>query len=296
MTLDVSFRKQTTIARPASVSGFGFWSGRDITLTFRPAAVDTGVVFVRSDLPGQPRIAAAIQNRINGPRRTTLVANGAAVEMVEHVLAALAGLRIDNCEVVVNRAEMPGCDGSSGAFVDALTAVEIVTLDGLRPVIEVQREIRVGEGDSWIMAEPATGGMELEYQLSYECPAIGSQVFNAQINPLNFQNQIAYARTFVLRHEAEQLQKQGLGERVSYQDIIVFDDRGPIDNPLRYADECARHKMLDMVGDFSLARADLVGKFTASRSGHRLNSQMVFALLQQVVLPNPKPKPIRISA
>ena len=270
-------------------------------LTFRPAAVDTGVVFVRSDLPGQPRIAAAIQNRINGPRRTTLVANGAAVEMVEHVLAALAGLRIDNCEVVVNRAEMPGCDGSSGAFVDALTAVEIVTLEGLRPVIEVQREIRVGESDSWIMAEPAAGEMELEYQLSYECPAIGTQTFNStvspqQFNPLNFQNQIAYARTFVLRHEAEQLQKQGLGERVSYQDIIVFDDRGPIDNPLRYADECARHKMLDMVGDFSLAGADLVGKFTASRSGHRLNSQMVFALLQQVVVPNPQPKPIRISA
>jgi len=294
--LDASFRKQTTIARSVSVSGFGFWSGRDITLTFCPAAASTGVVFVRSDLPGKPRIEAIVQNRINGPRRTTLVANGAAVEMVEHVLAALAGLKIDNCEVLVNRAEMPGCDGSSGAFVEALLGVEVVALDALRPVIRVQREIVVGEGESWIKAEPISHGLELEYQLSYECPAIGSQVFNSKINPLTFQNQIAHARTFVLQHEAIQLQQQGLGKRVSHQDVIIFDDHGPIDNPLRYPDECARHKMLDMVGDFSLAGADLIGKFTASRSGHRLNSQMVFALLQQVVQPKHKTKQIRIPA
>ncbi len=249
---------------------------------------------MRVDLPSRPRIEAVVRNRVNGPRRTTLVDNGAAVEMVEHVLAALAGLKIDNCEVLVNRAEMPGCDGSSGAFVDALMGVEVVTLDALRPVIRVQREIVVGEGSSWIKAEPTVQGMELEYQLSYECPAIGSQIYRAGITPLTFQNQIANARTFVLQHEADQLQKQGLGKHLTYQDIIVFDDHGPIDNQLRYPDECARHKMLDMVGDFSLAGADLIGKFTASRSGHRLNSQMVFALLQQIV--EHKPKPIRISA
>ena len=163
--LDASFRKQTTIARSVSVSGFGFWSGRDITLTFCPAAASTGVVFVRSDLPGKPRIEAIVQNRINGPRRTTLVANGAAVEMVEHVLAALAGLKIDNCEVLVDRAEMPGCDGSSGAFVEALLGVEVVALDALRPVIRVQREIVVGEGESWIKAEPISHGLELELSL-----------------------------------------------------------------------------------------------------------------------------------
>jgi UDP-3-O-acyl N-acetylglucosamine deacetylase len=275
------------------VSGVGFWSGRVATITFKPAVAGAGIVFVRSDLPGQPRIAAAVQNRINGPRRTTLVASGAAVEMVEHVLAALAGLQIDNCEVVVDRPEMPGCDGSSKAFVDALVSVEVVAQELVRDVIRVEREIIVGEGDSWIKAEPVRQDLfQLEYQLSYECPAIGSQVFNANLNPLTFQNSIADARTFVLLHEAEQLQKQGLGGHVTYQDLLVFDDRGPIDNPLRYSDECARHKMLDMVGDFSLAGADLIGKFTACRSGHRLNSQMVFALLQQVVQPKPKPLPL----
>ena len=189
--MDASLRKQTTLARSVSVSGFGFWSGRDITLTFCPAAAGTGVVFVRSDLPGKPRIEAVVRNRVNGPRRTTLVANGVAVEMVEHVLAALAGLKIDNCEVHINRAEMPGCDGSSAAFVNALLSVEVVTLEALRPVIRVQREIVVGEGQSWIKAEPVTQGLEVGVSVELRMPSNWSQVFNSIINPLTFQNQIA---------------------------------------------------------------------------------------------------------
>ena len=264
-------------------------------MTFIPAELDSGVVFVRTDLPGRPRIPAVIQNRVNGPRRTTLVANGAAVEMVEHVLAALAGLQIDNCLIEVNAAEMPGCDGSCAEFIAALLNAGVRTLEAQRRQVFVQQSIRVGDEFSWIQADPVDHGqLELVYELSYQCPAIGSQTFQSMINPVNFASQIATARTFVLKHEAEQLQQQGLGERVSYQDVLVFDDHGPIDNSLRFEDECARHKVLDMVGDFSLSGADLVGKFTASRSGHRLNSQMVFALLQQVV--QPKLKSIRIPA
>lgn len=293
--MDAAARKQATLAREVSVNGFGFWSGRDIQVTFRPAAAGAGVTFVRTDLPGRPRIPAIIQNRINGPRRTTLVANGAAVEMVEHVLAALAGVQIDNCEILVDRAEMPGCDGSSADFVHALDQGGRVIQDRDRQQVRVQQSIRVGDEFTWIQADPvAHDQLELEYQLNYPCPAIGAQAYQARLTPELFRQQIAPARTFVLRHEAEQLQEQGLGCRVSYQDVLVFDDHGPIDNSLRYADECARHKMLDMIGDFSLSGADLVGRFTASRSGHRLNSQMVFALLQQVV--QPLSKTIRIPA
>src|SRR5437764_11915687 len=115
-----ALRKQRTIGREASVQGFGFWSGRDVQLVFRPAAADSGVVFVRSDLDSQPRIKAVVAQRIETPRRTTLRSGGASVEMVEHVMAALAGLQIDNCEVWVDEAEMPGCDGSSLPFVTAL--------------------------------------------------------------------------------------------------------------------------------------------------------------------------------
>lgn len=286
-------RKQTTIATEVSVSGFGFWSGRDVQLTFHPAEPDSGIVFVRTDLPGQPRIPAVIQNRISGQRRTTLVAQGCTVEMVEHVLAALAGLQVDNCEIHVNRAEMPGFDGSSLAFTEAILQTDIVSLLSDREVTYVESTIRVGTNDSWIQADPVDSNQfELAYQLQYECPAIGIQSYSSIINPAVFASDIAPARTFVLIEEAQQLQQLGLGKRVTYQDVLVFDETGPLENELRFADECARHKLLDMIGDFSLAGTDLIGKFTASRSGHRLNSQMVFALLQQFVTN----KPIRMSA
>ncbi len=265
------------------MSGYGFWSGRDIDLKFQPAEANTGIVFVRSDLPGQPRIPAVIQNRINGPRRTTLVAEGCPVEMVEHVLAALAGLNIDNCEIHANRAEMPGDDGSSKAFTDALSQAGRVELEAERKTIRVTSSIRVGDENTWIQADPVEQNQfELAYQLDYACPSIGTQTYQTQVTPEIFAKDIAPARTFVLLEEAEELQKKGLGQRVSFKDILVFGPDGPIDNQVRFENECARHKLLDMIGDFSLSGTDLIGKFTASKSGHRLNSQLVFALLQQI--------------
>ena len=123
-------------------------------MNFQPAKANSGIVFVRTDLPGQPRIPAIIQNRINGPRRTTLVAEGCPVEMVEHVLAALAGLNIDNCEIHATRAEMPGDDGSSKAFSDALIQAGRVELDADRETLRVASTIRVGDENAWIQAEP----------------------------------------------------------------------------------------------------------------------------------------------
>lgn len=265
------------------MSGYGFWSGRDIDLNFQPAEANTGIVFVRSDLPGQPRIPAVIQNRINGPRRTTLVAEGCPVEMVEHVLAALAGLKIDNCEIHATRAEMPGDDGSSKAFTDALSQAGRVELEAERQTIRVTSSIRVGDENTWIQADPVEQDQfELAYQLDYACPSIGTQTYQTQVTPEIFAKEIAPARTFVLLEEAQELQKKGLGQRVSFKDILVFGPDGPIDNQVRFENECARHKLLDMIGDFSLSGTDLIGKFTASKSGHRLNSQLVFALLQQI--------------
>ncbi|MFK7768705.1 MAG: UDP-3-O-acyl-N-acetylglucosamine deacetylase [Mariniblastus sp.] len=293
--MDRFLRQQTTIAQRVSVSGFGFWSGRDVTLTFCPAKSDSGIVFVRTDIAGQPRIPAVVQNRVNGPRRTTLVANGCPVEMVEHVLSALAGMQIDNCEILVDRAEMPGCDGSSLAFVEALKSTTIVPLNAKRRVERVETTIRVGDDESWIQAEPSfSETLELTYHLDYACPAIGTQTYTTTVTPKSYVDELAAARTFVLEAEAAQLKQKGLGQRVTYQDVVVFRDDGPVDNVLRFDDECARHKMLDMIGDFSLSGRDLIGKFTASKSGHRLNSQMVFALLQQVTKVEVTPN--RISA
>src|SRR5206468_6003276 len=125
--LTTALRQQRTLAAPCSVAGFGYWSGRDVTVEFRPAPVGTGVVFVRTDLDRPRRIPAAANHRIEVPRRTTLAADGAQVEMVEHVLAALYGLAIDNCEVCLNAAELPGLDGSSQPVVEALVAAGVVS-------------------------------------------------------------------------------------------------------------------------------------------------------------------------
>ena len=254
-----------------------------MSLKFLPAPENTGIVFRRTDLLGSPTIPANIINRVSGPRRTTLVKDSHSVEMVEHVLSALAGLKIDNCEIYTDAAEMPGMDGSSLPFVEALRAVGTENQSSQRTVVEVRETVRVGDENSWILLEPNDSDQfELCYQLDYPMNAVvGQQAFRSEINSERYRLSIAPARTFVLQSEAEQLRRQGLGGRVTNKDILIFSDDGPIENTLRFADECARHKVLDMVGDFSLVNADIIGKFTAFKSGHRLNSQVVFELLRQ---------------
>lgn len=260
-----------------------------MSLQFKPAAENTGIVFRRADTPNSPPVEASILNRVSGPRRTTLVKDGCSFEMVEHVLSALAGLQIDNCEIISDRAEMPGMDGSSLPFVNALAKVGTTQQDSLREVTHVIEPVRVGDDRSWIQLEPSENNrFELCFHLDYaSCPAIGRQTFANTFVSEDYPSSIAPARTFVLKNEADQLLRQGLGSRVTYDDILIFDNDGPIGNELRFSDECARHKVLDMIGDFSLLGTDIVGKFTAFKSGHRLNSQVVFELHRQRGLENP---------
>ena len=235
-TLDTVTRQQATIASTVSVSGFGFWSGQDVTLEFHPAEAASGITFVRVDLPDQPTISADVRHRIQGPRRTTLVDNGCAVEMVEHVLAALAGLQIDNCEIHVNRAEMPGCDGSSLVFTKVLKTAGRVSQTSTRSTIRVTQPIRVGDDKTWIEARPNLDGRyRLTFELDYPSePAIGAQSFTYEHSHESFETEIAPARTFVLAAEAEALQNKGLARRVTNQDVLVFDQTGPMENTLRF--------------------------------------------------------------
>jgi UDP-3-O-[3-hydroxymyristoyl] N-acetylglucosamine deacetylase len=282
-------RRQRTLGRSVTVSGYGYWSSQDVRVEFRPATDDTGIVFVRSDLRPEVRIEATIENRVEAPRRTTLRRHGASVEMVEHVLAALTGLRIDNCEVWVSAAELPGCDGSSLPFVEALDSAGIVEQTSLRPIMMVREATWLGSRESWIEIEPATdAGLTIEYRLDFRShPAIGQQVLSLPIRPDTFRHQIAPARTFLLKEEAQWLRSQGLALRASASDVLVFDETGPIDNVLRFPDECVRHKILDILGDFALAGCDLVGQITAHRSGHQLNAHMVRTLLSCIQSENP---------
>jgi UDP-3-O-[3-hydroxymyristoyl] N-acetylglucosamine deacetylase len=278
-----TMRKQRSIGRCASVAGFGFWSGRDVVLEFRPAEVDTGIVFVRRDLQGCPRIPARVAHRLETPRRTSLRCGAAEVEMVEHVLAALAGLQIDNCEVWVDEAEMPGCDGSALPFVAALEAAGIVPQDALRPRRLLCDVVRLGDEESWIEARPVGSATPVvRYQLDYGLASpIGRQTFEIALTPESFRSELAPCRTFMLKSEADWLQAQGLGRRVSARDLLVFGPDGLIDNRQRFPDECVRHKLLDVVGDLALAESDLIGRITAYRSGHRLNARLVQTLLAQ---------------
>ncbi len=274
---------QTTIADCVRVGGFGYFSGTDVTVEFRPAKVDSGITFVRRDLDPPARIPARVENRVESPRRTSLVRGKARVEMIEHVMAALFGLRIDNCEVWVDAAEMPGGDGSSAAFVAALDSVGCVAQPAARPKLIVREVTRLGDDESWIEARPVRdGSFTVKFRLDYtNAPAIGRQTVRFRVTPEVFRRELAPCRTFLLREEAEWLRSQGLGSRVGYQDLLIFDDEGPIENELRFDDECARHKALDVVGDLGLAGCQLVGEFVAHRSGHRLNSELVRALLQE---------------
>jgi UDP-3-O-acyl N-acetylglucosamine deacetylase len=276
-------RSQQTLARPASVAGFGYWSGRDVQVEFRPAPPDTGVVFVRGDLSQPVRIPARVEYRIEAPRRTTLRAGGASVEMVEHILAALAGVQVDNCEVWVDAAEMPGCDGSSLPFVEALDAAGIVPQAATRMVLVVREVTRMGDDETWIEARPApAGGLTAKYRLDYgRDNPIGRQTLTLGVTPDSFRRELAPARTFMLKEEADWLRAQGLGKRVTAQDLLVFDADGPVDNQLRFYEECVRHKLLDLVGDLALAGCDLSGYFVAHRSGHRLNAELVRVLLSE---------------
>ena len=281
-------RQQRTLAAPAIVSGFGYWSGRDVRVEFRPAAATSGVTFVRTDLPDPVRIPAKVDYRVETPRRTVLRRGNVGVEMVEHVLAALFGLHIDNCEVHVDAAEMPGCDGSSQAFVEALAAAGHVVQQAPRRAVVVREVTRLGTADCWIEARPSPNySLSMKFHLDYGAGnAVGRQTLTLPITRDSFRRELAPSRTFLLKSEADWLVSQGLGGRATAKDLLIFDADGPIDNPLRYRDECVRHKMLDLLGDLSLAGCDLVGHFVAHRSGHRLNAELVRSLVSEpAVLP-----------
>lgn len=276
---DRSPRQQSTIVDCATVSGFGYWSGEDVQLDFRPAAANTGITFVRADLPGTPRIPARVDLRDDKPLRTNLKLDSHGVEMVEHVMAALAGLQIDNCEVWTTASEMPGCDGSSLPFAKALQKAGRQLLSAPQPRLMISEVLRVGDNESWLEARPASQGMTVEYRLDYGPESVLTAQSACQlVNSSTFLDTLAPARTFVLKDEADHLRSLGLGLRVTNQDLLVFGPDGPMENHLRFSDECARHKALDMVGDLALCGVELVGHFIAHRSGHRLNAQLASRL------------------
>jgi UDP-3-O-acyl N-acetylglucosamine deacetylase len=280
-----SFRNQNTIAQSVSLSGFGFWSGKDVTIQFRPALPNSGLVFVRTDIFGQPCIPAVVGNRTEKPRQTSLACRGVGVDMVEHVLAALYALQIDNCEIWTDQPEMPGFDGSSQVFVAALSETKIVAQPAKRPIRLVTRAFHIGDKHSYmIVTTNRRRACDFHYTLIPEDNyPLQMQRCQFELTPEKFCDELARTRTFIAQHEADALLAQGLCQRVTPQNVLVLSESGLVDNNFLYENECARHKTLDMIGDFALLGCDLVGTVESFRGGHSLNAECVRQLLDKTM-------------
>lgn len=288
----MTFRLQRTLARPATVRGVGFLTGADVTLTFLPAAENTGIAFQRMDIAHSEPIPALLEFVVPRQRRTAISRLGATVEMTEHVMAALAGLQIDNCLVQLNAPEPPGGDGSSLHFVQALLDAEIVEQSAPRETIAVTQEacVRPGaEQSAQVNAGPILRrSLVITYELDYGPRSpIKPQLLTFEFSPETFITNLAFARTFVLEAEAQALKAQGYGSRLTPRDLLIFGADGPIDNSLRCHDECVRHKILDCLGDFALLGCDIHGHFRAYRSGHSLNHDICRAVAKSAIPVDP---------
>ncbi len=274
--------RQRTIEHETELSGRGLFTGFPVHVRFKPAPGDAGITFVRTDQPVPVRIAAHVDNLTKRARRTSLRNGTAAIETVEHCLAAVRGLGIDNLIIELDNAELPAADGSAKPFVDALSAAGVVDLPADRQVLRVTEPTRVAEDDAEVVAWPGEGDkLEVIYELDYGAGSpIGHQIYRFTLEGSSFCEQIAGARTFVLEEEAQALRSAGLGTHLTYEDVLVIGRDGPIENRYRYENECVRHKILDLIGDLMLAGSFVCGKIYARRSGHHLNHELVRKLLE----------------
>ncbi len=278
----IGYRHQRTLAGTAVVAGRGLIAGAPVVARFVPAPVDSGVSFRRTDLPGAPTIPARADRVTGTQRRTTLGPAYTGVSLVEHVLAALAGLRIDHCVVELDAGEPPGLDGSAAGFVAALSAAGPVHQPARRPILTPTRTALVRAAGATLAlhsADPGDMALRATYRLDYGPGApIPPQAYTADVCPEMFGREIAPCRTFLTEAECGALKTQGVGRHLEPADILVFGAHGPIDNRLRFADEPARHKVLDLIGDLALCGFDLAGHVVAYRSGHALNVELARAL------------------
>ncbi len=277
-------RNQRTIKSSFEIAGVGLHTGAQSRVRILPGDADSGVVFVRKDLPDAPEVPAAYRFVSDNPRRTALKNEEAEVHTVEHLCAALMGLGIDNLVVEIEGAEMPGLDGSALPWAEALQKAGIVEQRSPRKQLEVRDPVAVTIGDSFITAVPSEeDGLSLSYTLDYPQNGVASQFFSFNVEPDSFAKSVAPARTFCFESEIDELRKRGLGQGASSENTIVVkstpDGNG---QPLRFGDELVRHKVLDLLGDLFLLGADLKGRVVATKSGHAANRKLVGRLLDQL--------------
>jgi UDP-3-O-[3-hydroxymyristoyl] N-acetylglucosamine deacetylase/3-hydroxyacyl-[acyl-carrier-protein] dehydratase len=271
---------QKTISNKGKLSGKGLFSGKDVRVVFRPAEANTGVVFVRTDLSEPVRIPVDPASIAERDRRTALKKGAVSVETPEHCLAAVNALGLDNLIIEIDAVELPGFDGSCEEYFRTLQKCEIVDQNAEKKQIAIGESVCITEGDKSIYALPYNSeSLHVTYDMDYtQHTGIGKQVYTCELTAEHFAKNLATARTFVLEAEARQMQAHGVGAHLTPRDILVINSDGPIRNTYRFADECVRHKVVDLVGDLALVGRAVTGRIVAYKSGHSLNQKLVSEL------------------
>lgn len=272
---------QTTVKSRATLAGIGVHSGKTVTVHFLPADADTGIVFHLSN-GGEAREFRALVAEVGATDLCTMLGDpaGEHIGTVEHLMATVFGLGIDNLIIEIDGSEVPILDGSAMAFVEAIDQAGIETLGVKRRYIRVVKPVRVEAGASWAEFRPYDG-TRFEVEIDFESPAIGRQQFASDINPDIFRRDIARARTFGFMKDVERLWAAGYALGSSLENSLVIGDDNRVINVggLRYPNEFARHKTLDAMGDLALAGARFIGCFRSYRGGHRMNASALRRLL-----------------
>ncbi len=279
---DYKTMRQTTLNSRVVLTGIGVHSGKPATITLNPSKAGSGITFLRTAKDGKidQLIPAHIKN-VGDTRLCTILGDpeGMFVATVEHLLAALRGMNVDNVLIEIDGPEVPVMDGSSASFVKAIRNVGLKDLNAPRRYIRVLSPIEVENGNSSAVLLPHNG-TRFDVEIDFSSSAIGRQRFIVDMTPDNFDQEISAARTFGFLAEAKQLQAAGLAQGSSLENSVVINDENKIMNEdgLRFDDEFVRHKLLDAVGDLALAGAPILGEYRSVRGGHKLNAMMLEAL------------------
>lgn len=272
-------QRQQTIEQTISTSGVGLHSGRSSKVSLSPAPVDNGIVFRRKVNSHVETCQASIRNLRSTELCTVVGSNGFQIQTTEHVLSALWGLGIDNAFIDIDSEEVPAMDGSAAPFAKLIRLAGILPQERPKTYLKIVEPIHIGDDNRGISILPAPFP-KITYTIDYDHELIQQQTYEHEWSTVDFEANIAHARTFAFSHEVEALWARGLGQGGSLDNTIVFSDSGIMnDGELRFPDECVRHKVLDLIGDLSLLGIHVIGHIVAKCSGHQLHTQLVQAIL-----------------
>lgn len=277
--------RQTTIKSAIHCSGIGLHSGRKVTLRLHPAGADSGLSFLVHGESGAELFEPGPESVVGTGLATTLGVSGSVstVSTVEHLMAALRGLGVDNCKVEVEGGELPIMDGSAGSYVFLVRQAGLVEQDAPRRFLRVARPFVLEDGAKRVAAEPhpEPGAFSVDYLIDFPHPLIGEQRMRFELTPESFIRRVAKARTFGFAKDVEMLRRRGLAKGGSLDNAVVLDEYGVVNEEgLRFKDEFVRHKVLDFIGDMALSRLPLSGAFTVAYSGHALNNAFLRGLTE----------------